>query len=464
MARKTSSSPKLAPPLVQLQVVHEPSARALYIWNPALLRTAELAANDGNLMLAADLCRWAMGDDRVKAVLDSRTDALLGRSLSFEAGIGRKNRRALKALDLEEDWYASFPETEVKALHAWGIMLGVGLAEIRWEEDAAHDGRVLPHLEVKDPRWLRWDDDARAWKLTIANESGFGTQEIVITPGDGKWIIFTPGGRHRPWDHGCYRALGTWVLLKQYAKQDWGFVSEKLGIAKDVIAGDGGTEPQRQQMAADVKRPGRNLGFLLPKGFTYEMIEAQASTGEIFARQIAAADTGIAITVLGNNLSTQISAGDGSKAAASEHGKVALGRTKADAETLATCFHDGALTWWALYNFSDAALAPWPAWDCRPLEDLKDYAGSLQMLGQFMAQAFTAGAPVDYRGLLEKFDVPTIEAEPTPVKAAAPAPAPKQASQAEVVSLLSRLPASHPARAHHQLRERIAAAQAKEAA
>ncbi len=460
MARKTSPIPPIAEaPRPPMMVALEPSTRGLFLWNPALLRSAELAANDGQLMLAADLCRWLMGDDRVKAVLDSRTDALLGRELSFEAGLGRKKRSALKAIDIEDDWYAAFPETEVKALHAWGIMLGVGLAEIRWEEDAAHCGRMIPHLEVKDPRWLRYDLRTREWRLTIAGESGFAAEEITITPNDGKWILFTPGGRHNPWDNGCYRALGPWVLLKQYAKQDWGFVSEKHGIAQSVITGDGGTEVQRAQMAADVKRVGRNLGFTLPKGFTYELVEAQASTGEIFNRQIAVADTGIAVTIQGNNLTTQISAGDGSKAAASEHGKVSLGRTKADAETLATCFHDGALSWWALYNFGDAALAPWPAWDCRPIEDQKDRAAALQMLGQFLASAAPARAPVDYRKLLEQFDVPTTADDPAPIEAVAPAK-PLPATPAQVVSMLSRLPASHPARAHHDLRARIAAAQA----
>lgn len=496
MARKTSTANTASSARPPMADVLEPSVRANWIWNPALLRAAEINATGGHLMLAADLCRWILADDRVKAVLDSRTDALLGRQLSFEAGLGRRRRAAVKAIDIEEDWYASFPETEIKALHAWGIMLGVGLAEIRWEEDEAHGGRLLPRLEVKDPRWLRYDQQSREWRLTVAGSQGFASEEITITPGDGKWILFTPGGKHRPWDHGCYRALGLWVLLKEYAKQDWAFVSEKHGIAQSVITGTGGTQAQRDQMLADVKRKGRNLGFMLPEGFKYDLIEAQASTGEIFARQIAAADTGIAVTIQGNNLTTQISAGDGSKAAASEHGKVSLGRTKADAETLSTCIHDGALTWWALYNFADAALAPWPVWDCRPLEDQKDRAAALQMLGQFVAQASSANTPVDFHALLLEFDVPMLAAAPgkaksqiyqydielgivtknerraalgldpvdggdvpvTPVESA-PAAA-RERSQVEVVSLLARLPASHPARAHHEIRARIAAAQA----
>lgn len=387
----------------------EPSTRSYMEWSPALLRAAEISADGGQLQLAADLCDAMIADDRIKAVLDSRTDALLGRSITFDEGIGRKRKAALKAIQAEEDWYASFPETELKLLHAWGVMLGVGLAEIVWTEDPAHGGRVLPKLSVKNPRWLRYDYDARAWKLTVADEGG-GTREITITPGDGKWILYTPYGAGRPWVYGAYRALSRWTLLKRYAIQDWGFYSERHGLGMLVAIGAEGTREQRQEIAADLRALGRNIGIALPKGFDLKLVEASANTWQTYKAQIDTADNGAAVTILGQNLTTQVN--DGSKAATTEHGKVALGRTKADGETLSTTLHFQALQHWALFNFGDARLAPWPAWDTTPTEDLKDRAAMLQMLSQSVASLRQSGAPIDVRALLEEFAVPLLEGPP----------------------------------------------------
>lgn len=493
MPKTASAAPADIPDRYRLEFL-EPSVRAYQEWSPALLRAAEISADSGFLLFAADLCDAMIADDRIKAVLDSRTDSLLGRSLSFDEGLGRRRRAAVNALDAEEDWWSAFRESDVKLLHAWGLMLGVGLAEIRWEE-APGSGRLIPRLDVKNPRFLRWDWQTRRWLLTVAesNEDGtsYGQTEIEITPGDGKWVLYTPYGSVRPWVFGAYRALSRWTLLKRYAVQDWGFYSERQGMGMLAISGDGGTKEQRQEMAADVKRVGRNLGFLLPKGFTAQMIESTARSWDTFKAQIDAADNGAAVTLLGQNLSTQISAGDGSKAAASEHGKVALGRTKADAETLSTTFHDQVLTWWALFNFGDARLAPWPVWDCTPIEDLKDRAAALQMLGQFIASASAASVPIDFGALCEEFRIPVypvaedrpksqiyqydlqfgivtknerrsaIGLPPTADGNVPPQPlnsgsaAQPATGSAEVVSLVARLEA-----AHRALAEALAAAQA----
>jgi hypothetical protein len=214
--------------MASFEVIREPSARYWYTWTPALIRAAEIAANSGNLRLAADLCEWMMGDDRLMAVLDTRSDALLG--LPFDllpCGDGRKSGGAVSAL--REVWDDCYPEPEIKKLHAWGIVLGVGLARNVWVEDEEHG--LLPHLEVWSPRWLSWDWEKNSWMVEVAGADGvaFGTSKIPITPGDGEWILYTPSGVSRPWVHGAYRALARWCLLKQYAQQDLGFYSERLG-------------------------------------------------------------------------------------------------------------------------------------------------------------------------------------------------------------------------------------------
>lgn len=383
----------------------EPSTRAYRDWTPALLRAAEISADSGSLSLAADLVDSMFADDRIKAVLDSRTDALLARELTFAEGAGRRKRAAKRALEADEDWWAAFPETDLKLLHGWGIMLGVAIAEIRWER---RGGRRVPRIEVKNPRYLRWDWDARAWKLRIAkaaNDNG-STEEVTITPGDGKWIVYTPYGSHRPWTFGAYRALSRWCLLKRYAIQDWGFYSERRGQGTWVASGAKGSKEQRAELTDVLRSLARNAAIVLPDGVKLELVESTASNWETFKAQIDTADNGTAVTVLGQNLTTQNDGG--SRAATTEHGKVALGRTKADAETLSTTLREQALTWWADFNFGERALAPWPVWDTTPTEDRKDRAAMLQMLAQSIGSLRTAGAPIDVRGVLEQFGLPML--------------------------------------------------------
>lgn len=376
-----------------LSIYEEPWTRLYRLWSPELLRAAEIQADAGNLLLAADLCETMFGDDRVKAVLDTRTDTLLGLPLSFEAsGDGRRKTTIKNALEVEEDWWASFPECEQKLLHTWGVILGVGLAELCWEWDEDTD-RVLPKMRTKSPRNLRFDILTRQWKLRVLNASTSSYEvydEIVVTPNDGKWLLYTPYGYSRPWVHGAYRALSRWSLLKQYALQDWGFYSERHGLGFMLGTGDISDDKQRKQIKADLQKLGRNSALVLPKDFDVKLIEAQAKTWETFAAQISTADNGYAITILGQNMTTQ--AGQtGNQGAASMHGKVALGRTKADNESLSTLYHDGALTHWAQFNFGDRKLAPWPVRDTTPTSDKKEDAAVEQMIAQALATKVKAG-------------------------------------------------------------------------
>jgi len=378
----------------------EPSVRYYYTWTPALIRAAEVAAMSGNLRLAADLCEWMMGDDRVQAVLDTRTDALLG--LPFELkpqGDGRVGPKV--AAELAEDWELAFPEPELKKLLAWGIMLGVALAQLVYEE--SDDGkRLVPRLEVWSPRWLSWDPQARSWMVEgvddEASSAALPSSKQPITPGDGQWIVFTPSGVSRPWVHGAYRALARWTLLKQYAIQDWGFLSERLGQGVWVAETDPtkmgvstGTEAQRRELAADLQALGRNSAVALNPGMTLKLVESVARNYDSFRQQIELADNGTAVSILGQNLSTQ--AGTGTMGAASLHGRVAHGRTRVDGKVLPSCIREQGLKFYAEINYGDRSLAPRPHYDTQPIDDEQALAAAQQTAAQ--ADATLVGAGIE---------------------------------------------------------------------
>lgn len=373
-------------------VLREPSARFWYTWTPALIRAAEISANGGNLRLAADLCEWMFGDDRLMAVLDTRSDALLG--LPFELqprGDGRKSAGVASALGAV--WDYAYPEPEIKKLHQWGVTLGVGLARNVWIE---HGSLLVPHLEVWSPRWLSWDFERHSWMVEVATEdSSYVTQKIPITPGDGEWIVYTPSGVFRPWVHGAYRALSRWCLLKQYAQQDLGYYSERLGqgvwVAETQVApGVGtGTKDQRRELAADLQALGRNSAIALHPGQSLKLVESVARSQESFKLQVELADNGTAVAILGQNLSTQ--AGTGTMGAASLHGKVAHGRTRVDGKTLPNCLRTQSIEHFAEYNYADRELAPAPWWDTTPIDDASAKAAVEQLTAQADGNLVNAG-------------------------------------------------------------------------
>lgn len=381
----------------------EPEVRALTEWTPQLIRTARILADAGNLSMAADLCDSFMSDERIQSCLNTRALGLQGLPLTFEADRGKK--RAIKALEAEEDYWKMFPPEELALMHKWGIMLNVVPVQLIWEY--GDDGkRVLSRMEVWHPRHLRQDQKTKQWFIKVGNEG----REIEIHKGgkpDGKWMLFMPNGKSRPWSQGAWRALANWYLLKLYAIQDWGYYSEKNGQGILVAEGaPGSTATARRELAADLAELGRNSAISFPPGWSLKLVEASANTHESFEKQISCADTGTSICILGQNLSSEVK------------GAVATGATlhkyvfqfyiNADAKSVPTCVHDQALVFYAEMNFGDKKYAPWPKYDPTPPEDKNDTATRIRDIGAGFKDIATSGAPVDLRELAKTLNFPVL--------------------------------------------------------
>lgn len=391
----------------------EPSTRTLLDWSPDQIRAAEVLADGGSLRMAADLCEVMLADDRVSGVLGARTRGLLGLPVNFEkAGDRRRAGRAVKALEAGEDFWAAFPEHELGAMLDWGIMLGVALARVV-PTDRPDVGRVVPRLSRWHARWLRYDWDARQWR--VATDGG---AEVDAAPGDGEWVLHTPGGEHRPWADGAWRALSRWWLLKQYARQDFARHSEIHGTPlRAGIAPEGALKEHRKELAADLASIGRDTAFCLPPGYDLKLVEATAKTWEMFRAQNEMADTAIAIRLAGQNLTSMVTGG--SLAAAKVHDVIRHDLIRCDAETLGTTLHDQALVIWSEDNFGDPKLAPWPWWPTDPPADQLALAQTRKAQAEALTALALAG--VDTKPVMEEFGL-----KPAP-DAAAPAPLQKPA-------------------------------------
>ena len=340
------------------ETYHEPSSRAFADWGPARVRAARALAEAGELRLAADLVGAMLGDDRVSGAIGVRIRGLLGLPLSLEpAAEGAAARRAVDAL--EAGFWAMLPEDALFEVYAWALLLGVGLGEIVWGEEADR-----PRLKPWHPRFLRWDWETRRWLLEVEGRP----DRIPVEPGDGKWVLLLPYGEHRPWNHGLWRALAFWWLLKAYAIQDWARFSEVHGSPIRVGKTPNSATPgDREALANDLAELARDTAIALPPGFELELVEARSQSWETFRAEIERADTAIAVAILGQNLTTEVKGG--SYAAAKVHDQVRRDLLASDAEVLSTQLRAQFLEWWAEWELGDRTLAPWPRWDLTPPPD-----------------------------------------------------------------------------------------------
>lgn len=416
MAAKKKPATKQDLTYDEAKSAHAPSVRVFTQWTPAMIRSAERVAEAGDLSQAVLICEWLLTDDRITSALDARVDALLGLDVTFEPGKGRKSRLAVKALEAGEDWWEAYPESELRQVLLWGLLLGVAPAQHRWTERADHGGRVLPMPQLWHPQTLRWSWQYRKW--TVRPDAG---TQIDVVPGDGRWILHTPFGAERPWAYGLWRSLSRWVLLKQLAVSDWSRHSEKAS-ALVATAPPGATAKQRQELAEDLTRLSLDAVCALAAGFDLKMVEVSANTQAIYAGQITAADNAIAIRIRGGNLTTSVDGG-GSRAAAEVQASTGDAvKLRFDAASLATTLGTQSLPWWAELNFADQSVAPWPVWPVEPEEDKTKRATMVSTLSDGLTKLDALGFEIDTKKLTEEFGLDFIVGRKEPEAAPAPEP------------------------------------------
>lgn len=378
------------------QLATEPSVWGRTEWTPADIRGAWYLAQAGNLALAADLVEAMLADDRIQAALGTRVRGLLGLPLAFEPSNNREGKTIARAL--EADFWKFAPEEALYQLMAWGLLLGVGIARLDWQE--TESGRLLPVLEVWHPRHLRYDPERGRWLVQA--------REGLLDPRPGAWWLYTPYGSRRPWASGLWRALAVPWLVKHDAVQYWARDNEVGALRVGKVSGPI-TYEAREQLARDLAELGHSTGIALPEGYDLAIL---APPGDVWrSKQEAIQWANIALTtaILGQNLTTEVQGG--SFAAAKVHDAVRQDLLEADAEGLSTSIRANVLEYWAEFNFGDRRLAPWPRWDPTPPEDRTREAETLARLAQAVATLSQVGAPVDTRSLLEAYGVPLLREE-----------------------------------------------------
>jgi len=356
----------------------------------------------GQFLLSAQLSESVQRDDRVATALNTRCKGLLGLPREITPS-PRGDRRKAKtaAKDLETLWAETDLTEALIQILRWQVMMGFAVAEIIWSGDAS---AWTFSLKVWHPQFLWFNWATRQYMLNTSEGP------VVVTPGDGKWLLLTPEGEYRAWIQGAVRSIAIPWLGRQYAFRDWMRFNEIYGLPiRKALVPAQTSEDDKDGFFTDIQNAGSAMVVSCPTGtdgqkYDIELVEATATGWETFRNATEDADRRITLALLGQNLTTEVSGG--SFAAAKVHGQVRQDYLEADERGLVSGFRRQVLRAWAAFNYGDPDLAPVLRFDVEPPDDGKLKADTLLSLSTALLNLNTVAPEVDRRALLEQYGLP----------------------------------------------------------
>lgn len=397
----------------QLQLPTTPATR----WYMAQLEAAEYDADAGNLEPAGKLMRAARTDGVFSGVLSTRTGGLVRLPKTF-----RGDPNVIAALELGHDTAETrsvfdemLPPAELAALSADGILLGVGVAEL-----VPVFGRDYPVMVRLEPHFLvyRWIEN-RWYFRSVAGL-------LPITPGDGRWILHTPGGRSSPWVNGLWRCVGRAFIRKEHANQHKDNWEAKLANpARVAVAPQGAAEQQADSWFKAVMAWGVNTVFGMRPGYDVKLLESNGRGYESWAKTVADQNTEMIIAVTGQTVTVDGGAGF-------QNGdmfkSIRADLIKATADDLAYTVNTQAIPAFVAARYGEDAIDDMPcvvAWDVTPPKDKAAEANALVAVANAMKLLNEAlvsqGMALDIATLAANFGVPVVKTEDEAAPEAAPA-------------------------------------------
>lgn len=353
-------------------------------------------------------------DDRLRSALEKRTQAIPSLPRTVKDA---KGPNATKCAELvREKWDEFFPPSAVAELQKWGVMGGLGVAQNLWELD--DEGRLVPRIKVWHPRFVYWRWDTRSFWVNTS------TGPTELKHGDGQWILYAPFGLERAYMMGLVRSLYVPWLVRQWDWRDWARFSEVHGLPiRKAFVPANAADDDKERFLRECADIGSETVLRLPRspegeeaGFDLELLEAAAEGHQLFKELMEECNSCIAITLLGQNLTTEVK--EGALASTGVHSQVEATVLRRDAFELTKALKTGSLEPMAQFNFGDRKAAPDITWETEPPEDKVQLATAQKTAGEAITALNDAGLPVDGDKMAETFGIPlregeTFEAQPT---------------------------------------------------
>jgi hypothetical protein len=389
------------------QLVPLPTTRTR--WFLSDLESAEYLADQGDLSLAAQLMRAAMKDGVLRGVMSTRTDGLVRLPKKF-----RGEAQVVQALELGHDSVRSvfdemLPPAELAAMAADGLLLGVAVGEL-----VPVVGRDYPVLVRLDPEYLvyRWQEDRWYYRSSVGL--------LPIMPGDGRWVLHTPGGRLAPWQSGIWRAVAYAYIRKTHAglhKDAW--EAKLANPARVAVAPQGATEAQKQSWWRGVMAWGVNSVFGVTPGYDVKLLESNGRGYESFESTQDRADREMIICVAGQVVTTDGGAGFQNS---DIHKSIRSDLIQATADALAYTVNAQAIPAFVVARWGEAMLerSACVAWDVTPPKDRNSEATATLTTANAIKGLDEAlslhDVVADVKQICERAGIPTRVREPGDAK------------------------------------------------
>lgn len=356
------------------------------------LESAIVAADVGNLRLAARLSKSLSRDGSIHGVMSTRTLGLVQLPIRF-----RGDPDMLDAI--AEDYRTVFPSQELALIDDDALKLGVGLGEFVQIPPAP------PVLRRVDPEWLwyRWAEDR--WYY----QSVHGM--IPINPGDGRWVMHFSGSVSQPWQHGLWMALARAYIAKEHAYFYRENYNSKLANAARVAeAPQGANEQQFDTWFQQVAAWGVNTVFAAKPGYKVNLLESNGVGYQTFKETISDCNAEITITISGQGVTTEGGPAFGDM---SIFEAIRSDLIQGDADALASTMNGQCLPTWADWRFGAGAGRIEASWDVTPPKDQTQQAAAMTAaagaITAFDAILAKANREVDVDEICKRFGVPTRE-------------------------------------------------------
>lgn len=344
-------------------------------WYMADLEAAAIQADRGDMSKIGRLCRSMRRDGMISGLMGTRTSGLVAlpkRFVGAEAVIQELTAETASRSLFDE----MFPPSELALLAADGIGVGVGIAEL-----VPVEGRAHPVMVRLEPEWLVYRPNESRWYYNSV------AGPLPITPGDGRWILHTPGGTLNPWTYGSWHALGRAYILKDHAIMARANYGAKLANpARVAVAPPAASEEQRLGFLSKLMAWGLNSVFALPMGWDVKLLESNGRGWQVFRDETESANLEIMIELAGQVVT--VTGGTGF-ANADIHQTIRADLIGQTGRSLAHTINTQGIPPYVFHVHGKDALneSPRVSWQTDPPEDLKASADAADSFGRGIKSA-----------------------------------------------------------------------------
>lgn len=292
-------------PDVRSPIVQHPAG---HLWELPDRDSAMHTAEQGDFTQVARLCDAMRSDGLIRGLQDTRggllsfpvlydgdpwvEEKLRGRPAEYDPETGAVIVERIPGM-----WDRMLPRTELRSVHDDGLMAGAGIGYL-CDDPTPGGWRRLKHLDL---HWVRYHHRDDSWWYQTMDKG-----LVRITPGDGRWMLFTPYGRSRPWARGAWYPCAGPFIAKQGAAIDrlrWQrFLADGLRYIK---AGEQASEAHYPDMVRFMREGWQYApGLVAPKGYEPGIVEAGGRGYEVYTDTEDRGDREIQVALAGQVVTT----------------------------------------------------------------------------------------------------------------------------------------------------------------